>query len=166
MGVAVWLEAHKQNDFRYRPAQDATAVARFGELSAAAVLQLLVPLLIILLGFSAFAGERDLGTLRQLLSLGVRPRDLAAGKALGVASALGLLLVPAGRYPRHQMGAMQQQGGACTIGRDEFEGFKTVGAGDGNGAHVDFGLLQKQKTHRGDRWVRSCFERRAGLPRS
>src|SRR4051812_17292267 len=72
-GVAVWLEAHKQNDFKYRPAQDATAVARFGELSAAAVLQLLVPLLIVLLAFPAFAGERDLGTLRQVLSLGVRP---------------------------------------------------------------------------------------------
>lgn len=94
-GVAVWLEAHKQNEFRYRPAQDATAVVRFGELSAAATLQWLVPLLIVLLAFPAFAGERDLGTLRQLLSLGVRPRDLAAGKAAGVAAALGLLLVPA-----------------------------------------------------------------------
>ncbi|QEH35956.1 ABC-2 family transporter protein [Aquisphaera giovannonii] len=93
-GVAVWLEAHKQNDFKYRPAQDATALARFGELSSAAVLQLLVPLLIILLSFPAFAGERDLGTLRQVLSLGVRPRDLALGKALGVATALALLCVP------------------------------------------------------------------------
>lgn len=93
-GVAVWLEAHKQNDFKYRPAQDATALARFGELSVAAVLQLLVPLLIILLAFPAFAGERDLGTLRQVLSLGVHPRDLALGKTLGVATALGLLLVP------------------------------------------------------------------------
>ena len=60
-GVAVWLEAHKQNDFKYRPAQDATALARFGELSAAAVLQSLVPLLIIVLAFPAFAGERDWG---------------------------------------------------------------------------------------------------------
>ncbi|AMV37528.1 ABC transporter permease [Planctomyces sp. SH-PL62] len=94
-GVAVWLEAHKQNEFKYRPAQDATAVARFGELSAAAVLQLLLPLLIILLAFPAFAGERDQGTLRQVLSLGVRPRDLALGKALGIAGVLGMLLVPA-----------------------------------------------------------------------
>ncbi len=94
-GVATWLEAHKQNDFKYRPAQDATAVARFGELSAATVLQWLVPLLIILLAFPAFAGERDLGTLRQVMSLGVRPLDLALGKALGVSASLGLLLVPA-----------------------------------------------------------------------
>jgi len=94
-GVAVWLEAHKQNEFKYRPAQDATAVQRFGELTGATVLQLLVPLLIVLLSFTAFSGERELGTLRQLLSLGVRQLDLARGKALGVAVALGLLLVPA-----------------------------------------------------------------------
>ena len=94
-GVAVWLEAHKQNEFKYRPAQDATAVQRFGELTGATVLQLLVPLLIVLLTFNAFSGERELGTLRQLLSLGVSQSDLARGKALGVAGALGLLLVPA-----------------------------------------------------------------------
>jgi ABC-2 type transport system permease protein len=95
MGVAVWLEAHKQNEFRYRPAQDRTAVQRFGEMNAAEALQVLVPLFIVLLTFSAFAGEREQGTLRQLLSLGVRPRDLALGKAFGVATALGLVLVPA-----------------------------------------------------------------------
>lgn len=94
-GVAVWLEAHKQNEFTYRPAQDSTAVARFGELTAATVLQILLPLLIVLLAFSSFAGEREQGTLRQVLSLGVSKRDLAIGKALGAASALLLLLVPA-----------------------------------------------------------------------
>jgi ABC-2 type transport system permease protein len=94
-GVAVWLEAHKQDEFRFRPAQDATAVGRFGELTAAAVLELLIPLLIILLTFSSIAGEREQGTLRQLLSLGVDRRALAAGKAAGVAAVLAALLVPA-----------------------------------------------------------------------
>ena len=94
-GVAVWLEAHKQNEFKYRPAQDANTLARFGELTAATVLQVLVPLLIVLFSFAAFAGERENGTLRQLLSLGLTPAQLAGGKALGVAGALGLLLVPA-----------------------------------------------------------------------
>jgi ABC-2 type transport system permease protein len=95
VGVSAWLEAHRQNQFEFRPAQDATAVQRFGELTAATVLQLLIPLLIILLAFSAFAGERESGTLRQLMSLGVKPGDLATGKALGIAGALGLVLVPA-----------------------------------------------------------------------
>jgi ABC-2 type transport system permease protein len=94
-GVAVWLEAHKQNEFKYKPARDANTLARFGELTAAGVLQVLVPLLIILMSFSAFAGEREQGTLRLLLSLGVPRPQLAMGKALGVAGGLGLLLVPA-----------------------------------------------------------------------
>jgi ABC-2 type transport system permease protein len=94
-GVAVWLEAHKQNDFRYRPAQDQTILARFSELTAAAVLQILLPLLIILLAFSAFAGERESGTLRQVLSLGVAPAKLALGKVLGITGVLSLLLIPA-----------------------------------------------------------------------
>ena len=95
VGVSAWLEAHRQNQFEFRPAQDATAVQRFGELTASSVLQLLVPLLIVVLAFSAFAGEREQGTLRQLMSVGVRPSQLAIGKALGVAGALGLVLVPA-----------------------------------------------------------------------
>lgn len=95
VGVAVWLEAHKQNEIKYRPAQDRTAVQRFGELGGAEVLQVLLPLFIVLIAFPAFAGEREQGTLRQLLSVGARPRDLALGKALGVAAALGLILLPA-----------------------------------------------------------------------
>lgn len=95
VGVASWLEAHKQNDFKFKPAQDGTALQRLGELTGATVLQLLMPLMIILLTFSAFAAERESGTLRQLLSLGVARSDLAWGKALGVAGALLSLLVPA-----------------------------------------------------------------------
>ncbi len=94
-GVAVWLEAHKQDEFRYKPAQDANTLARFGEFSAAGVLQILVPLLIVLMSFSAFAGEREQGTLRQLLAGGIDRRKLALGKALGQAGGLGILLVPA-----------------------------------------------------------------------
>jgi len=94
VGTASWLEAHRQNEFRFRPAMDATAAQRFGDWTAAAVLQHLVPLLIIVLAFGAFAGERERGTLRQLASLGVPTRTLMTGKALGVAAALALLLVP------------------------------------------------------------------------
>jgi ABC-2 type transport system permease protein len=96
IGVAVYLEAHKQNEFKFRPAQDAaTSIQRFGELTAAVVLQVLIPMLIILLTFSAFAGEREQGTLRQVLSLGVEPSHLAAGKALGISGALGVVIMPA-----------------------------------------------------------------------
>jgi ABC-2 type transport system permease protein len=95
LGVAVWIEAHKQNPFLFRPAEDATEVARFGELSAASILQTLVPLVLILLTFSAISGERENSTLKQLLSLGISGRTLFCGKALGIAGALALLFAPA-----------------------------------------------------------------------
>lgn len=95
LGVAIWLEAHYQNLSSHRPIEDKTALQRFGELTVAWTLQYLVPLLIILLAFSSFAGERERGTLRQLVSLGVPSRKLALGKALGVIAALALVLIPA-----------------------------------------------------------------------
>jgi len=94
-GVAAWLEAHKQNEFQFRPAQDRTSLARFGELSASATLQLLVPIVIILLTFATFAGEREDGTLRQVIATGVAPWRLGAGKVAGAGLALGTLLLPA-----------------------------------------------------------------------
>lgn len=94
-GTNVWVEAHYQNPLRGRPVEDATALQRFGELTAAGVLQLLLPLVIIFLTFDAFAGERASGTLRQILSNGVSRFNLVSGKTLGVLAALLLLLVPA-----------------------------------------------------------------------
>ena len=95
VGSTIWLRAHRQSELAFMPAQDATGLQRFGELSAAWVLQVLGPLLVIVLGFDAFAGERELGTLRQTLSLGVSSRRLLWGKALGQLWAVGVLLVPA-----------------------------------------------------------------------
>lgn len=94
-GIAVWLEAHRQNELTFSAARDSTSAGRFGQLTAAAVLQILLPLVIILLAFGAFAVEREQGTLRQMLSLGVSRWQLALGKSFGVSLALGALLVPA-----------------------------------------------------------------------
>ncbi len=94
VGSSVFLEAHRRNATSFLPAQDATNMRRFGELTASLSLQILVPLLIVLLAFGALAAERERGTLRQLLSLGVDPVQLVVGKFLGIALALALLLVP------------------------------------------------------------------------
>jgi ABC-2 type transport system permease protein len=94
-GVAIFLEAHKQNAFRNRPARDGTSLQRFGEMTAAMVMQSLVPLVIIFLAFPSFAGEREQGTLRFLLSLGLKPFDLAVGKSIGLSAAIGLIVLPA-----------------------------------------------------------------------
>jgi ABC-2 type transport system permease protein len=94
VGSTIWLQAHRQSELRFRPAQDATGLQRFGNLSVAWVLQVLGPLVVIVLGFNAFAGEREQGTLRQALSLGVPPRRLLWGKALALAVALAACLLP------------------------------------------------------------------------
>ncbi|MFN0008200.1 MAG: ABC transporter permease [Planctomycetota bacterium] len=96
VGTTLFLEAHRQNQASFVPAQDATSMRRFGELTASTGLQLLAPLLVILLAFGCIAGERERGTLRQVLSLGVSPRALVMGKTLGLAGALASLLVPIG----------------------------------------------------------------------
>ncbi|MGQ0620487.1 MAG: ABC transporter permease [Panacagrimonas sp.] len=93
-GSAVYLEAHKQTPSRARPADDAALLPVFGELTAALVLQLLVPLLIILVAFAGFSGERESGTFRQVLSVGVPRRRLVIGKALGLTAALAIILLP------------------------------------------------------------------------
>jgi ABC-2 type transport system permease protein len=93
-GNLLFMEAHKQNLAISRPANDMSAVTRFGDLNGATVLQVLMPLLIIFLGFTAFSGERERGTLRQLLSMGVGPRELLWGKALGIGGAAALAIVP------------------------------------------------------------------------
>lgn len=94
VGTTLFLEAHRQNQAAFVPAQDATAMRRFGELTAATGLQLLAPLLIVLLAFGVIAGERERGTLRQTLSLGVTGSALVFGKVLGLGFALVTLLAP------------------------------------------------------------------------
>jgi ABC-2 type transport system permease protein len=95
VGQAVWLEAHKQNEAQFRTARDAGVGARLGGLSFAFVLQTIMPLVAILVGFAGVAGERERGTLRQLMSLGASSIDILAGKALAALAALAILLLPA-----------------------------------------------------------------------
>jgi ABC-2 type transport system permease protein len=95
IGISIYLVAHQMNQARYLPAQDRTTLERFGELTAAVVLQVMMPLVIVLLTFAAFAGEREQGTLRQIVSIGVKPSEFVLGKMLGVGAALSALTLPA-----------------------------------------------------------------------
>lgn len=84
----------RSNLFRQPPVESAPAGQRLGELTVAVVLQLLLPLLIFLLTFTSFAGEREQGTLRQTLSTGVKPSAIAMGKIIGITAPLAVLLIP------------------------------------------------------------------------
>ena len=94
-GVFVFLEAHKQQLARHRPIEDATPTRRLGQLTPASAALVLLPLLVVSLTFSSFAAERDQGTLRPLLAMGVSRGALLAGKAMGAMLPLASLIVPA-----------------------------------------------------------------------
>jgi ABC-2 type transport system permease protein len=93
-GTLQYVEAHVENRASFPPAADGTSLQRFGAMSGATVLQLLTPLLIFLLTYAMVAGEREDGTLRQVLSVGVPRSTLIAGKALGALMGLGIVLIP------------------------------------------------------------------------
>lgn len=93
-GTSIYLEAHYQHEFMFRPAQDHSSMIRFGELSAALVLQVLIPLLIIFLAFPAFTEERENGTLKLLVSQGVSYTPIIWGKILAYLSILFAIVFP------------------------------------------------------------------------
>jgi ABC-2 type transport system permease protein len=94
VGSYTLLEAHQQTLFQDKPAESEAPIRRVSEITAATCLQMLAPLLIALLGFSSFVGEREQGTLHHLLSLGVSKKDLVIGKALGIGAPLAVVLIP------------------------------------------------------------------------
>ena len=95
VGVFVFLEAHKQQLARHRPIEDATPTRRLGQLTPASAALGLLPLLVIALTFASVAGERDQGTLRPLLAMGISRGSLLAGKAMGALLPLAAVIVPA-----------------------------------------------------------------------
>lgn len=86
VGNSVFLEAHRQNTINLSEAGFSNGMLRFGELSMALVLQLLVPLFIFFVGFGTIAGLRENGVLKMILSQGVSMKTLLWGKILGIFS--------------------------------------------------------------------------------
>lgn len=93
-GVSIFLEAHKQNTVNFSEAGFSNGMLRFGELSVAMVLQLLVPLLIFFLGYNSISSEREAGTLKIILCQGVNWSQLLLGKVLGIICVSFTLFIP------------------------------------------------------------------------
>ena len=93
-GNSIYLEAHKQNTTNFSEAGFSTGLLRFGEISIAMILQVLLPLLIFFLGFSSIASERENGTLKILLSQGMSWKQLILGKSYGLIGVVMTLFVP------------------------------------------------------------------------
>ncbi|MEM1135035.1 MAG: DUF3526 domain-containing protein [Bacteroidota bacterium] len=83
-GNAVFLEAHKQNTVNFSEASFSTGLLRFGEISMAMVLQVILPLLIFFLGFASVASDKENGTLKIMLIQGVSWNEILLGRSLGL----------------------------------------------------------------------------------
>lgn len=80
VGRMVRIEAHLFNDAVFRAVQDATPLTRSGSTTVADIMQLVVPLLMMLLGYSTFAADRERGTLRLALGSGASPVQWLAAR--------------------------------------------------------------------------------------
>ncbi|NJL77176.1 MAG: ABC transporter permease subunit [Saprospiraceae bacterium] len=78
------MEAHKQNTVNFSEAGHSSSLLRFGQISAAMILQLLVPLLLFFLGYDLIAKEREEGILKLLFTQGISWQSLILGKTLGL----------------------------------------------------------------------------------
>ncbi|MBV6644041.1 MAG: DUF3526 domain-containing protein [Cyclobacteriaceae bacterium] len=93
-GISVFLEAHKQNEVLFSASQDSNGMTRFGEMTAALILQVLLPLLIIFLTFNTFSKEREEGTLKLIHAQGLSMRQLFMGKVWGTYLMVLLIFLP------------------------------------------------------------------------
>ena len=110
-GSSMFLEGHRQNTANFGDVRQSSLLIRFGQMTPAFMLQVVVPLLLIFLGYGALARETERGTLRMLLLQGVRRRQVVAGKLL----ALGLLALIAGAPAIIGLVAMTEQPGALAL---------------------------------------------------
>ena len=93
LGQVIWLEAHYRNPAMFRAAEDAPELSRLENFSLAGVLALVIPLLIILLGYGSISGEKERGTLRQLIGSGTSLQTLLLGKFIVISATLFFVLL-------------------------------------------------------------------------
>lgn len=84
LGNVIFLEAHKQNTANLSEAGSSGALVRFGAFSSAFILQSIVPLIILFLGFGLIVQERENATLKIISVQGASGRDIVWGKTLGL----------------------------------------------------------------------------------
>jgi ABC-2 type transport system permease protein len=94
IGNAVYLEAHKQNTVNFSEASFSTGLLRFGEISLAMVLQIILPLVVVFLGFSAVSQDRENETLKIILTQGAGWKEILAGKTIGLLLFPLLIMIP------------------------------------------------------------------------
>lgn len=83
-GHLVYLEAHRLNSANFNPATEATSLGRFPMITPAMVVQWLMPLVLMMAGYTCITREKHEGTLSYLLANGTRAIDIAVAKWLAL----------------------------------------------------------------------------------
>lgn len=94
-GNSIFLEAHVQNSANFSEARQDSSLLRFGKLTPAFILQVLVPLLVVFSLSRSVTSEREGGTLAILQACGTADREFLMGKALGSVLLFVAILIPA-----------------------------------------------------------------------
>ncbi|HCR77343.1 MAG TPA: ABC transporter permease [Chryseobacterium sp.] len=94
LGNVIFLEAHKQNTANLSEAGSSGILVRFGAFSSAFILQAIVPLIILFLGFGLIVREREDATLKILTVQGASPKAILWGKVLGLWQFSLVFLIP------------------------------------------------------------------------
>jgi len=79
-GTTIFLEGHRQNSTMFSSQQLSSGLSRLGNLTPAFLMQVLVPLLLILVGYSTISRERESGTIQFILSQGISATTFILGK--------------------------------------------------------------------------------------
>ena len=83
-GRVIFTEGHRQNSAVHKPQQEAASLLRYDRLEPATVLQTLLPLILILIGFGTISSDRESGRLKLLIIQGARPLSLLLAKSLAL----------------------------------------------------------------------------------
>lgn len=93
-GTVIFLEGHRQNSATFSPSYDGAQAGPFARLTPALAYQLLVPLVLVVMGFGAVSREREAATDRQLVTSGISPLSIWFGKTLALSWVAVLMLLP------------------------------------------------------------------------
>ncbi len=83
-GNVLRVEGHLQNEIVHSEASQMQAISRFGKLKPSLLLQYIVPLLLIFIGFSSISNEKQSGRLKLLVLQGAKPIHIIFSKILSV----------------------------------------------------------------------------------
>ncbi|WP_017443998.1 ABC transporter permease [Gayadomonas joobiniege] len=93
-GTSIFLEGHRQNSAMFAEQQQASGMTRFSSLTPSFLLQVIVPLFLILIGYASVTREKEAGTLNIMITQGVSIWHLLTGKYLAVLASGVIMLLP------------------------------------------------------------------------